>query len=210
MSQKGIPNAISMAAGSFDMHSFRKRDNVAPTANYTGMIQHAVITVDAQLTGVIHLQPLIIPKGILIRKWAYRVTAPAGGEVMRVGLYANEPATLMPTTLLVDWGEFSLGANGNFYTGDLNYFLPGKQIYWIATWISGGAAWLAGIEATDRLALGGYDNTGEVENSPNAGFKFTKVYDGIFPNPWPDYAAGMRGLPSDEKSPGIFFRFKNY
>jgi len=210
MSQKGIPNAISMAAGAFDMHSFRKRDSVPPTKNYTGIDQHGVITVGAQFTGVIHLQPLVIPKGVLINKWAYRVTVSAGGEVMRVGMYANEPATLMPTTLIKDWGEFSLGANGSFYTGILDYFLPGKRVYWVATWISGGAAWLAGIEGTDRFSLVGYDNAGDVENCQCVGFKFSKVYDGIFPNTWPDYAAGMRGLPSDEISPGIFFRFHNF
>jgi len=210
MSQKGIPNAISMAAGAFDMHSFRKRDSIAPTANYTGMIEHAEIAVDPVVTDRIYLQPLVIPKGILINKWAYRVTVLAAGENLRVGVYANEPATLWPTTLIKDWGEFSLGATGTFYTGILDYFLPGKRIYWVATWVSGGAAWFAMLNPADRHGLGGYDNTGAVENCPNVGFKFDKVYDGIFPDPWPDYAAGVRGIPSDEKSPAIFFRFHNF
>ncbi|MBA7491226.1 hypothetical protein ES702_01771 [subsurface metagenome] len=210
MSQKGIPNAISMAAGAFDIHSFFKRDSIAPTKNYTGIIEHAEIGVDPVVTDIIYLTPLVIPKGMLINMWAYRVTVLAAGENLRVGLYANEPATLMPTTLLKDWGEFSLGATGTFYTGVLDYFLPGKRIYWLATWVSGGAAWFANLTPADRHGLVGYDSAGEIEIYPSIGFKFTKIYDGIFPDPWPDYAAGMRGLPSNEKTPGIFFRFHNF
>lgn len=209
MSQKGIPNAIAQAMATPDLHSFRKADSIAPTSNYSGQINFGSIATSVTPTGIIVVRPIIVPKGLFLNKFCYRITVAAIGEVLRVGLYSNEPATLFPQTLVKDFAEFSLDATGTFYSPTLDYFLYGKSIHWLATWVSAGAAWFAQVESSGKLGLCGYNAAGAVENEPGYGFSFAKVYDGIFPDPFPDYAAGTRFHPTDENNPGIFMRLHN-
>lgn len=207
--QAGVSNAISQAGGNPDIHSFRRLDNLAPTANYMGVTSQGLAVVDPVPSGIIVCVPIIIPKGVFLNKFAYRITVNAVGENLRVGLYSNKKGTLFPESLIRDFGEFTLDSTGTFYTGVYDHFLHGKYVYWIATWVTGGAAWFAMTEPTDRQNICGYNNTGDVEASPNVGFKFPKVYDSIFPNPFPNYGAGTRFQPADEKNPGIFLRLVN-
>lgn len=209
MSQKGIPNAISQAMATPDLLSFRKADSIAPTSNYLGQISHAAISTGQVPVGIVYCCPLVMPKGLLLNKFCYRVTVPEAGEVLRVGIYSNKPGTLFPQTLVKDFGEYSIAGAGVFWSATLDYFLYGKSVHWLATWVSAGAAWFGQLSATGRLGLCGYNSAGEVEQYPGDGFKFTKAYDGIFPDPYPDYAAGTRFHPTDENIPGIFLRLHN-
>lgn len=207
--QAGIANAISQAGGKADFHNYRRTGSDEPIGHYSGVLTHGVITVGQVLTGRIVCTPIIMPEGKFLQKFGYRITVLAAGEVMRVGLYSNKRGTLHPDSLVKDFGEFSIAATGTFFTGVLNHFLYGNYVHWLATWVSGGAAWFAQIENTERVGIAGYNAAGGTEVNPSIGYYFAKVYDGIFPTTYPDYVAGTRMQPNDISNPGIFLRFHN-
>jgi len=208
MSQKGIPNAISQIKGAMDIHTYRRPVGVAPTRDYMGSHTSAQLGVGQVRTGVIVTEQLIMPEALILNKIIWRVTVAAVGEVCRVGLYANKRATLFPETLLVDFGELSLAATGTF-NQVVDYFLRGGQPYWLVKRVSGGVGWMALLASAGANPILGYGTMGAAEDYPSDGFEYTKLYDGIFPDPFPDYASGARCRALDENDPAIGLQFLN-
>ncbi len=205
--QAGIPNAFTANRATPDLHSYRKHGSDSPANTYAGLLSQAGIAVGTVTKDIIALTPIVMPRGIFINKFAYRVTVNQVGSKFKVALYNSELSTRFPSTLLTDYGEFSTAVNGTFWSGAVNTHLYAGYMYWIAVWLDTAGVWMAALEGTDRIGIVGYNAAGSVENHAHVGYKYPKVYNGILPDPFPNYGAGSRMLPSNEYFPSIFIRF---
>lgn len=206
--QCGIPSAFTLNQRTPDTHLYRKRQTTNPARTYPG-----IQTIGALGTGqiphdLIVATPIIMPTGLMLSKFFYCVTTAQGGAVMKVGLYSNIHANIAPDSLLVDWGAHSCAVNGTF-NHTTNYFLHSDVLYWLVRWVSVANVWLSSWSSNLQTCLLGFEGAGQTVPQPGVGYKFSKVYDGILPTTFPDYAAGTRIILNNERYPYIGLRLHN-
>ncbi len=205
--QKGIANALQFLKTTRDWNSWLRKGAINPVRRYTGIHHFGNIGTGTMTPDRIYLTPILNVEDATLFNICYKVTTAAAGENIRFGLYSNQRANLYPETLLEDWGEYSVGSVGTFYTSALNKFLPGEMVFWLARWISGGSPWMASFSALQESPMVGFAN--DATGYAAVGYYFNKIYDGVFPDPFPDFAAGARPLQPDDRHPALFLRFDN-
>jgi len=202
--QIGIPAIFSYSFGYQDWHSYRKKGTTSPIRRYAGEHFYGALGGDGQSQNVIYLTPLILPSDVKIINWGFYVSVAQAGSLLRAGIYSNQPSSLWPNSLLNDLGEIATTSTGWKVSSDINLFLRGQYLYWIACWQSGSIQTFKKMYSSGVTLLG-FSNTPVGNEYPGVGYKVAKNYDGIFPNPW---ASTLITL-ANEVHTAILFNFDN-
>lgn len=147
--------------------------------------------------------PIIVPKDTNIDRIGFRVTTSAATSLYDFSLY--DDVNLYPTNLLSSYGTLATTTTG-FKSLNIDQDLIGGKIYWLATWIKGGPTVLCPT-ASNKMGLLGYSSTLTTTEHPGCGYILPKVYDGVWPDPFPTIAEGTIVSTTVDTHPAISMRF---
>lgn len=179
-------SALQSDLGENPITRFRRsgRQNPAGPICYVADLAASITTAGPAINSL-RCSYIYIAQTVLVQALLCEVTVVgAAGSAVRMGIYNNDPVTLLPTTLVADSGQIATDVGVGVKSGLLNgpVTLVGGSLYWLSMLIGTSAPTIRLFGTPNTPTLLGVSTTNM--SSKNIGYIQAQAF-GPLPNPFP-------------------------